>query len=225
MRILIVAATFFEVKNFTKHPIAVGQPLKLELNTNHSVDILITGVGAVPTAFCITKFAADYDFVLNVGIAGSYKNSINIGQVVIVTQDCFGDYGLDDNGNFISLLQAGLLDQTSSIKTDFMINPWIEQVHCLSQYMKVKGLTLGTASGSSSTINKIKNIWNSDIETMESAAVFYTCLQLSKPFICIRAISNMVEPRNKLNWRIQDAISNLHHEVLNIIDELHVISL
>lgn len=225
MRILLVAATFFEVKNFTKHPVENGKPQKVEINSNHSIDIIITGVGAVPTAFFVTRFAADYDFVLNIGIAGSYCKSINLGQVVVVAQDCFGDYGIDDNGNFISLMQAGLLDQACLIKADIMTNSWIERINCITKYKKVIGLTLGTASGSTTAIDRVKSTWNPDIETMESAAVFYACLILNKPFLCLRAISNMVEPRNKQNWRIQDAISNLHHEVLNIINELSVTNL
>ena len=84
----------------------------------------------------------------------------------------------------------------------------------------VKGLTLSTASGSKDIIEKIIQRWNADIETMESASVFYVCKQLGIRFICYRAISNLVEPRDKSKWEVGKAITNLDVEVRNFIKTL-----
>ena len=215
MKILVVAATELEVKGLLKEPAETGVPYRLFDVSENSVDVLITGVGAVPTAFCLARFVEDYDFILNVGIAGSYSSNISIGQVVVVDWDCFGDYGIDDNGLFISLSKAGFANASYDVNS--LSNPWLKKVDIPEYLVKVRGVTLGTASGSEQSIGKIKQLWNPDIETMEGAAVFYVCLQLDKPFICLRAISNFVEPRNKSKWRIKEALDNLNTEVFKFI--------
>ncbi|MGE0077210.1 MAG: futalosine hydrolase [Bacteroidales bacterium] len=221
MRILIIAATTSEVKSITKSNIEVGMPVNFYLVENHQTDILVTGVGAVPTAFYLARFGDNYDFVLNVGIAGTYSDDITVGQVVAVVQDVFGDYGIDDNGEFISLSNAGLMDKSLIIKSDVMHNPWLANINPMS-YRLVKGITLAAASGSSDVIARNIILWNPDIETMECAAVFYSCILMKKPFLCIRAISNVVEPRDKRNWKIKESLDNLHKAIFNLLGTISV---
>jgi futalosine hydrolase len=56
---------------------------------------------------------------------------------------------------------------------------------------------------------------------MEGAAVAYVCERFDVPWVQIRAISNMVEPRNRSAWDIPLAIKNLHFEVLNYLNSQH----
>lgn len=219
MRILIVSATALEIKSFVSHPIEFGRPFPVPISNEHQTNFLITGIGAVPTAFHLAMFAKEYDFILNIGIAGSYNSKYGVGQVVAVKQDAFGDYGIDDNGVFVSLSNAGLMDKRFSISNDEISNSLYTNPSIVSVPW-VDGITLGTASGSLNSINHQKKVWNPDIETMECAAVFYSCILLNKPFLCLRAISNMVEPRNKNSWKIQEALLNLHHEVLVLLGSI-----
>ena len=55
---------------------------------------------------------------------------------------------------------------------------------------------------------------------MEGAACFMVCEKFEIPCIQIRAISNKVEKRNKENWNLDLAISNLNTEVEKIINFL-----
>jgi futalosine hydrolase len=85
----------------------------------------------------------------------------------------------------------------------------------------VNALTVGTATGSQDTIERLSAKYNPDIETMEGAAFFFVCSMEKIPFIALRAISNMVEPRNRENWDIPLALQNLTErlrEVLLLID-------
>jgi futalosine hydrolase len=132
-----------------------------------------------------------------------------------VDWDCFGDYGIDNNGLFISLSEAGFANASSDVNS--LSNPWLKKIDIPEYLVKVRGITLGTVSGSEQSIGKIRQLWNPDIETMESAAVFYVCLLLNKPFICLRAISNFVELRDKGKWRIKEALDNLNTEVIKFI--------
>jgi len=187
---------------------------------NHDVDVLVTGIGSVPTAVALTRCVQQYDLVVNIGIAGSYKTNIPIGTVVCVREDAFGDYGVDDRGTFKSLSELKFLANELPFHDEMLVNPWINFEFPKFKVPLVKGITLSTASGSKDAIDKINSRWNADIETMESASVFYVCKLLGTRFICYRAISNMVEPRDKSKWEIVKAIENLDLEVRRFINSL-----
>jgi futalosine hydrolase len=55
---------------------------------------------------------------------------------------------------------------------------------------------------------------------MEGATVFKVCEEMKVSCIQIRSISNKVEKRNKENWNLDLAISNLNIEVEKIITTL-----
>jgi futalosine hydrolase len=62
----------------------------------------------------------------------------------------------------------------------------------------------------------LQSRFSPDIETMESAAFFYVCLQEKIPFLALRAISNKVEPRDKSKWNIPLAMQNLSNVLKNV---------
>lgn len=220
MKILVTSATRFECKLDVGKSHGLAEPISVNEPFKHRVDLLIAGVGAVPTAFALTRFANDYDLIINIGIAGSYTSKYSAGDVVCVNEDAFGDYGIDDNGSFKSLSSLNFADNSLFSENNFMKNTWIESRFSYLKTPRAKGLTLSTASGSKDVIDKIKSFWKADIETMEGASVFYVCNQLNKPFICFRAISNMVEPRDKSKWEASKAVENLDKELRLFIQSL-----
>ncbi|MHC1705555.1 MAG: futalosine hydrolase [Tenuifilaceae bacterium] len=221
MKILIVAATASEVEFKVKHRKRKGVPVPLNEPFNHDVDLLVTGIGAVPTAFFTTRFIEQYQLVLNIGIAGSYSSKYPIGSVVCIKKDAFGDYGIDDRGKFKTLVENKLIDEDEApFQGGVLLNKYLKGSLKPKKIPLVMGVTLATASGSEKIISQIKSLWGPDIETMESAAVFYVCNMLEVPFVCIRSISNMVEPRDKSKWEIKRAIVNLNLFTRNFINEL-----
>jgi len=220
MKILVTSATKFECKLDTGSVHVLNEPMSVMEPFNHSVDLLITGVGAVPTAFALTRFSNNYDLTINIGIAGSYTSKYSVGDVVCVKEDAFGDYGIDNKGVFKPLSELNFVDNILFSSNAFMENPWIESKFSFIKTPRAKGLTLSKASGSKDIIDKIKNFWKADIETMEGASVFYVCKQLNRPFICFRAISNMVEPRDKSKWEASKAVENLDKELRSFIQSL-----
>ena len=104
MRILIVAATLFEVESLK---------LKVESEAiNHellTIDFLITGAGMVATAFVLGKHLVTnlYDLAINLGIAGSFDRSIALGDVVEITEDTLAELGAEDDENFITIDKLG----------------------------------------------------------------------------------------------------------------------
>ena len=90
----------------------------------------------------------------------------------------------------------------------------------LSKLTAVKGITVNTTHGTISSINKVRDLFNPQVESMEGAAFLYACLAESVNCFQIRTISNKVEKRNKDNWDIPLAINHLCKTGIEIIDSL-----
>ena len=192
MRILLVAAT------------------KQEINTNlySTKSVLITGVGMVNTTFSLTHHlsANTYDIVVNMGIAGSFNNSLMIGDVVEVVEDNFSEIGFQDGERFSKFTDLEVKD--------------IFRVEGRTTLQQVKAITVNTVHGNEDSITKIVNRLNPDVESMEGAAVFKVCNEFNIPCVQIRSISNKIEKRNIANWDLDFAILNLNTEVEKIVSVL-----
>jgi futalosine hydrolase len=177
------------------------------------IEVLISGVGSVATTFRLTQILMQrrYSHAISIGIAGSFADDIPIGETVQITKDCFADLGIDNNGQFLHLHEAGLTCNYS--EGDFLINPSPTP----SPHRKVRGVTVQTTSGSRKRIAEIKERFHPQVETMENAAFFYVCRQMQIPFASFRTISNKVEPRNRENWHIEEAIKNMNESLIQII--------
>lgn len=185
-----------------------------------NASLLITGPGAVPTTFALLRVIDDFDAIVNAGIAGSFTTDLPLGSVVLVDTDSFADYGVDDNGMFkhIDSILPGSVD---TLPLSNLVNPYT--IKLIPNLPRVKGVTVSTVSGSTDRIAHLKSMWNAQIETMESAAVFYVCNKLGKPFFCFRSISNYVEPRNRKNWQLELAVKMLWQELIPFISNLNKI--
>ncbi len=178
------------------------------------VEILICGIGAVATTFRLTQtlMQRSYNQAISIGIAGSFADETPIGETVQITEDCFADLGIDDNGSLLSLHEAGLVT-SNDITGDFISNP----SPTLSSHPVVRGITVQTASGSQKRIDQLIDRFHPQVETMENAAFFYVCRMMQVPFASFRSISNKVEPRNRKSWRISEAIERVNEAVAGLI--------
>jgi futalosine hydrolase len=86
-----------------------------------------------------------------------------------------------------------------------------------SNLRKVQSITVQQVTGSEDSIYRMRQTWpQADIENMEGLAVFYVSKKTGIPCAAIRTISNRVEPRNRDNWKIQEAILNLNQLLINL---------
>jgi futalosine hydrolase len=179
---------------------------------NFRVSLLVTGIGMVPVAWNMSRWIAvngKPDLAINGGIAGSFRNDILNGTVVIPSSDCFADSGIEDNDRFMTLAEAGLNDPNEFPFNDGIIPADSTFLDKFSGIRKVRAITSGTSSGSHATIRRLVEKYNPDIESMEGASFFYICKRESIPFFALRAISNFIEPRKRENWNIGLALRNL----------------
>jgi len=179
----------------------------------HSIEVLISGIGCVATTFRLTQtlMQRSYSRVVSIGIAGSFAEDIYTGETVQITEDCFADLGIDDNGQFLNFREVGL--PYDDFDCDFIINP----APITSPHRKVRGITVQTASGSKKRIDELIARFQPQVETMENAVFFYVCRKMQIPFISLRAISNKVEPRNRKNWQIDEAIENVNNSLTELL--------
>jgi futalosine hydrolase len=216
--ILYVTATRQEGDTLSKIRGLMSVPEKFG---NFEIMLLVTGVGSVATAWALKQWISmngKPDIAINAGIAGSYRDDLTIGDVVLPVTDCFADAGIEDGTNFLTLAEAGLTGadefpfREGKLYSDNMYTNKIKSI-----LKPVSAITVNTITGSESSREKLVKKYNPDIETMEGATFFYICSREKIPFLALRSISNKVEARNKNNWNIGLALNNLSEKLIEVM--------
>lgn len=222
MQILLVAATPFEIApalTWLESNFSPGKEGVFEKN-DLIVAPLITGPGPIATCWRLARAIAPGRpaFALNAGIAGAFDRDLDIGDVVNVTSERFGDLGAEEaDGNFSDLFDLGLANADSPpFQKGKLHNPSAGQATFLPE---VQGLTVSKVHGWKPSIETIRKKYpDARVESMEGAAFFYACLLTGIPFLEIRSISNYVEPRNREGWNLPLAIENLNKILTEMLD-------
>ncbi|MFC3561469.1 futalosine hydrolase [Pedobacter jamesrossensis] len=207
MKILVVAATKAELTFLYQHfSLQEGDFIE-----DKKFDILITGVGMVATAFALGKhLSPKYNLVLNLGIAGAFDRSIELGGIVNITEDIFAELGAEDGENFLTITDLGFGESAYNSKNSIKIG-----------LPKVSGVTVNRVSGNERNIKNLVKRLNPKTESMEGAAVLYACHQERIDCLQIRSISNYVEPRNRDKWKIGLAIKNLNDWAIAFLTDMN----
>lgn len=187
-----------------------------------AIDVLITGVGMTATALHLGSLLSArralhdvaYDWVVHVGIAGAFPHAnLEIGRVVEVEVEYFGDLGIEEgDGRFVSAFEMGLIFAGGSYgQRGFLENPHASRFFSADLPL-ASGITVNKVHGSEASIRVLLDAHFArlpDIESMEGAAFFLTCLEFGQPFCALRAISNLVEKRARDKWDVAGAIAAL----------------
>lgn len=225
MKLLIVSATSLEIKPFISE-LGKGRLMKNRITRyrykSFQIDILVTGVGMVPTAVATTIILAryKYDAVFNVGICGSFNKGIPIGKVLNITSDCLPETGAEDGEHFLSIVDLKLLDQDEfPFAGGKLINDSVFDSSLISGLLISTGVTVNTVHGNRKSIQAFLQRHPVDIESMEGAAFMYACKMLKTRFIQIRSVSNYIEDRDVSKWDIPLAVHNLNRFLLDLMNE------
>ena len=223
MKLLIVSATKFEIRPLADKITLIRDEdefLSHYRYQNTDVDILITGIGMTATSFHVGRqlLKSSYDMVINTGICGSFESTLPIGAVVEITEEIFCELGAENNDQFLTLFDLGLIDPNDPPFTDGkLINTTKANHPAIAGLPKVRGATANTIHGKADSILKIRELFKPEVESMEGAAFFYSCLMASVPFHQVRSISNYVKERDKSKWNVNLALKNLNSTLLNIL--------
>jgi futalosine hydrolase len=226
MRVLVVAATAMEVGPLVATlgpPSARGPRVSGHDWNGHRVDIVETGVGMVATAAWCSRALSEarYDGALNFGICGSFDRTLPPGTAVHVVSDRVAELGAEDGEQFLSLADLHLLDaEDRNFSRPVLVNEAPLANVALERLPRVSAITVNTVHGRDSTIAAAVRRFNPQVESMEGAAFMYACMIHGVPFAQVRAVSNVVERRNRQAWRMAAALESLSAAALAILESL-----
>ncbi len=224
MRILIVAATGAEIDPFVSGLRFRGDGeshVTMYERDAHELHVLTTGVGMVATASWCSRVLArqDYDMALNLGVCGTFDPAIPAGEVVHVITEQLPELGAQDGGAFLTASELKLVGRNEfPFQAGRLMNPAPPANEVLLRLPAVHGITVNTVHGDEEAIGIVRKRCQPQVESMEGAAFMYACLIHQIPFAEVRAVSNVVEKRNRAAWKLREAIDNLNATALAIVD-------
>jgi len=182
------------------------------LHRDPRFDVLVGGVGAVVAAVNTTKalVGAEYSLVISAGIGGGFPGRAEVGSLVVGTEIVAADLGAETSDGFNSLDELGF--GMTRILTDANLAKCITKALQDAKLPVNTGpvLTVSTVTGTSETaIELAARINDASAEAMEGFGVGFAALDRGLPVLEIRAISNIVGPRDRSAWRIKEALDVL----------------
>ena len=224
MRILVVAATSPEIDPFVaglRYRSDGDSGVTAYTRLGHDVDVLTTGVGMVATAAWCSHVLGrcEYDMALNLGVCGSFDRALAPGTVVHVVTDGMPELGAEDDEAFLSVQELKLPGGSEfPFRDGRLMNVAPPSNAVLNRLPAVHGITVNTVHGNDASIAAIVRRCDPQVESMEGAAFMYACLIQQRPFAQVRAVSNVVEKRNRGAWKLDEAIGALGETALGILD-------
>lgn len=214
MNILIVAPTQQELL-----------PLKtkiedIQFSGKNTYFFLVSGIGISNSTFNVTQalLSNHYDFVIQIGVAGSFSAEVSVGNIVWITEDCFSDFGADTADGFLSMKELNLISENPEEK---FILSLAKEIPLPNSLMRVKGITADIIHNNPVRISALLKKHSPDVESMEGAAIMHVCNQLKVPNIQVRAISNWVAPRDSSGWNFDlatDALTKWGFDYINMLE-------
>lgn len=217
MNILLAAATPMEIQT-TREYLAE----KMYYRKDFNISILITGVGLVNTTYALLKYINKNkpDLVIQAGIGGSFHPLYPPGSVVLIKEEIIGDLGVEENDGFYDVFDLKLAgENVFPFSSKLLKNPH-QRIWEVINLPRVKAISVNEITTGSLRIQQLIEKYGAVIESMEGAALHYVCLQETVPFIQLRAVSNFAGERDKTKWQINDAITSLNRELIEIVHQL-----
>jgi futalosine hydrolase len=160
-----------------------------------------------------------YDLALNLGLCGSFDRSLGPGTVVHVTSDRLPELGAEDGERFLAIQDLQLLGADEfPFRGGALVNGDPPAIDALRALPPVAGITVNTVHGREQSIAEVVERAGPQVESMEGAAFMYACLIHRVPFAQVRAVSNMVERRNRAAWKVGEAVDGVCRVALAILE-------
>lgn len=211
--LLLVSATRMEITPLLEQLAALPHDgTTYQLTPTHRLLVLVTGVGMTQTALALGSLCHHtIDLAINAGVAGSFVNQVP-GTVVNVRTDTFSELGAQDDETFLPIDALGLGTAQQQLSRPYS-SPLILSLPI------AKGITVNTVHGHEPSIEKVKQLYQPEIETMEGAAFMLAAEKFGWRAAQIRAISNAVERRDKSKWQMGKAVQSLNSFLYTLIQE------
>ena len=175
-------------------------------------DVLAAGVGSVVAAVRTTRAiaAAKYSLVISAGIGGGFPDKAEVGSIVVANEIIVADLGAETLEGFRSVDELGF--GFTKIKIEASLVDRVTRALKVAKLSVNTGpvLTVSTVTGTAARgLELAARIPGAAAEAMEGYGVGCAALDYGVPILEIRAISNLVGPRERSTWRIKEALDAL----------------
>ncbi|GAB6153913.1 futalosine hydrolase [Desulfosporosinus burensis] len=174
--------------------------------------VLAAGVGSVIAAVNTVKAlaSAEYGLVICAGIGGGFSGKAEVGSLVVATEIIAADLGAETSEGFCSLDELGFGFTRVQIEAN-LVNRLTRALHEARLSVSTGPvLTVSTVTGTAASSAELAaRVPGAAAEAMEGYGVGLAAQDLGLPVLEIRAISNMVGPRDRSAWRIKEALDVL----------------
>jgi futalosine hydrolase len=187
-------------------------------------EVLAVGVGpAAAAARTAAALAAvgDYGLVISAGIGGGFDGRAEVGDLAVASEIVAADLGVETPDGFSSLDELGF--GASRMGVDAALAAKVAAALLAAGLPVQIGpvLTVSMATGTAATaFERASRVPNATAEGMEGFGVAIAAQDCGLPILEIRAISNKVGPRERVAWRIEDALKRLEEAFLIISEVL-----
>lgn len=182
------------------------------LQGNPRFEVVAAGVGPAATAAGTARLLAlsEYELVVSAGIGGGFAGCAPVGSIVLATRIIAADLGAETPQGFCSVDQLGF--GASSIEVESKLMERLVQGMKAAALTVTTGpvLTVSTVTGTAESCRKlITRVPGAVGEAMEGYGVAVAAQGAGVPVLELRAISNLVGPREREVWKIKEALESL----------------
>ncbi len=182
------------------------------LHSDSRFDVMLAGVGSVAAAVNTARALAisEYSLVISAGIGGGFPGRAEVGSLVLANEIVAADLGAETSEGFCSVEELGF--GFSHIQIDTSLVEHVNRALVAAELPVITGpvLTVSTVTGTAeSALELAARILGATAEAMEGYGVAFAAHDRGLPVLEIRAISNMVGPRDRSTWRIKEALDVL----------------
>lgn len=215
MNVLVIAATEKELTGIKE--ITLNGPSLM-------VQTAVTGVGLLPSTYAIMQLIGKSkpDLVIQMGIAGSFNPSLELGTAVTVEREILADIGVFEKDGYRDVFELGLAEKNMPPFEQGAIVNHHENLIEAASLPAVSAVSVNEISTHPLKITLFAEKYKTGIESMEGAALHYVCALQEISFIQIRGISNLVGERDKSKWKIPEALLAATNACINLINKIQV---
>ena len=182
------------------------------LKGNSRFDVMAAGVGPIAAAASTAKAlaAGQYRLVVSAGIGGGFSGRAELETLVVATEIIAADLGVETPEGFSSLDELGF--GSTRIPVDVsLVNRVTEALQAANLTVTTGSvLTVSTVTGTAESAAELAaRVPGAAAEAMEGYGVAVAAQQWLLPVLELRAISNVVGPRDRAAWRIKEALAAL----------------
>lgn len=182
------------------------------LQNNPNIDVMLAGVGPVSAAAHTAKLltTGKYKLVISTGIGGGFLGKADVGMLVVSNLIVAADIGVETLDGFRRLEELGFGSTQVEVDSDLVTRVTealqAEKIHVVTGPI----ITVATATGTAESADeRARRIMGAAAEGMEGYGVALAAQIFGVRALEIRAISNMVGPRDRSAWRMKEAFDLL----------------